>query len=417
MAGDKTFDQLYREREKRVNDAIELKIPDRIPVLSEIGYFAAKYSGITCEDLYYDYDKWLISLKKTLQDFDADMVMSLPFFPGKVLEMIDPRNVKWPGHGVSPHHTHQAVEGEFMKADEYDLFLNDFSGYLIRTYLPRVYGSLEPLKMLPPLSMMMSGYQGVAAMAEIMTSPGISKVIETLQEVGRELSGWRSKMSCFDQELKNFGFPNATGAIAFAPFDIVSDFFRGMRGSMLDMYRQPDKLLEACERILPMTLGGAVMMARMSGNPRVFLPLHRGADSFMSNEQFETFYWPSLKKVLLGLIDEGLTPSPFFEGNITSRLEYLLELPRGKVLVRLDKSDMFRAKDILKDHMCIMGNVHSSLLQTANPQDVKDYCKKLIDIVGKDGGFIMAPSGTIDDIKPENLHAMIDFTKEYGVYH
>jgi uroporphyrinogen-III decarboxylase len=111
-----------------------------------------------------------------------------------------------------------------------------------------------------------------------------------------------------------------------------------------------------------------------------------------------------------------LTPSVFFEGDFTSRLEYFLELPRGKMIAHFDATDMFKAKEILRDHTCIQGNVPSSLLQTGTPQDIKDYCRKLIDVVGKDGGLIISPRSSLDEAKPENLRAMIDFTKEYGVY-
>ena len=106
----------------------------------------------------------------------------------------------------------------------------------------------------------------------------------------------------------------------------------------------------------------------------------------------------------------------FFEGNFTNRLEYLLDFPKGQMLARLDTTDIFRAKEILKDHVCIQGNVPSSLLQTGSVQDVKDHCKKLIDVIGKDGGFIISPRSSTDEVKPENLKALIDFTHEYGVY-
>ena len=110
------------------------------------------------------------------------------------------------------------------------------------------------------------------------------------------------------------------------------------------------------------------------------------------------------------------TPHIFFEGNCDSRMEYLLDFPKGSILVHVDRTDIFRAKDILRGHLCIQGNVPSTLLQTGSTQDVKDYCRKLIDYVGKDGGYILSPRSSTDEVKPENLKAMIDFTKEYGVY-
>ena len=47
---------------------------------------------------------------------------------------------------------------------------------------------------------------------------------------------------------------------------------------------------------------------------------------------------------------------------------------------------------------------------------LRDYCKKLIDVIGKDGGFVLSPRSSTDEANPKNLKAMIDFTKEYGVY-
>ena len=64
----------------------------------------------------------------------------------------------------------------------------------------------------------------------------------------------------------------------------------------------------------------------------------------------------------------------------------------------------------------IAGNVPNILLLSGTPDDVREYCKKLLDTVGKDGGFIMDTEVMLDEAKPENLKAMIDFTKEYGIY-
>ncbi len=147
-----------------------------------------------------------------------------------------------------------------------------------------------------------------------------------------------------------------------------------------------------------------------------FVPLHRGADGFMSSNNLRFFYWPYLKKLVEDLVNAGYTPDLFFEGDYTSRLQYLRELPRGKVLGRFDRSDMTKVKEVLGGYMCISGNVPSSILQTGSTEDVKKYCKFLIDVVGKDGGFIMAPASSLDEVMPENLKTMIDFTKEYGKY-
>jgi uroporphyrinogen-III decarboxylase len=77
---------------------------------------------------------------------------------------------------------------------------------------------------------------------------------------------------------------------------------------------------------------------------------------------------------------------------------------------------MFKAKEVLGDTVCIRGNVPLSILITGTPDDVKAYCKKLIDVCGKGGGFIMDSATGLDDAKAENVKTMFEFTREYGVY-
>ncbi len=416
MKMEKSPEERYVERTKRVEDAIRLQVPDRVPIMIPFGFFPAKYTGITCEDAFYDYAKWKTACKKTILDFEPDMYdVGTGNMSGVVLETLNNKQIKWPGHGVPPNHTFQFVEGEYMKADEYDAFLEDASDYAIRTFLPRINETLEPFKMLPPLWSMLLGYTSWN-LIRVLAIPELAVAFESLSKAGYEALKRHSEMTLFNREMAELGFPLCFEAITNAPFDTISDYWRGMRGTMLDMYRQPDKLLEACEKVLPMEIEKGTSTTFGSGNHRVFIPLHRGADGFMSSKQFATFYWPTLKRLILALIDEGLTPCPFFEGDYTSRLEYLLELPKGKIIGHFDRTDMSRVKEVLGECMCIRGNVPSSLLQMGTPQDVRDYCKKLIDVAGRGGGFVMSPGSSIDEVKPENLKAMIDFTKEYGVY-
>ncbi|MBM2832396.1 MAG: hypothetical protein HW414_1448 [Dehalococcoidia bacterium] len=412
----KTPAELYRERTRRVEDAIQLKVPDRVPLVVSFGLFPAKYAGITCQDAYYDSEKWGAAVKKTLLDFKPDMYHGSAIVSGAVLGHLGCTQVKWPGDGVSPHHTHQFVEGEYMKADEYDAFFEDPSDWVVRTYMPRIYKNLGPLKSLPRLSSMVFGY-GQAMQVGALAAPDVAGALDALVKAGLAARDWQAAHNSLHKEIIELGFPLVSGPSTNAPFDMVTDYLRGMRGTMLDMYRQPEKLIKACEMLLPLLIERGVSGARRSGNPRVFIPTHRGSDGFMSLKQFEIFYWPTFKKLMMAFIDEGLTPCPFLEGDWTQRLEILLELPKGKVLGHFDRTDMKRAKEVLVGHMCIRGNVPSSLLQTRSPQEVIDYCKQLIDVVGKGGGFIMAPGCVVDEAKPENIRAMIDFTKEYGVYH
>jgi uroporphyrinogen-III decarboxylase len=413
----KTGQELRREREQRVTDAIALKPTDRVPVSCELGFFAAKYGGVPCSAAYYDFDAYLAAYRKTLQDFQPDMAFTRPPSPGKALEYLDPKYMKWPGHGVGKDSGLQAIEMESMKEDEYGLFLSSPADFLIRHRLPRIHGGLEGLSLLPELSNTnWLDPWAAQSLAAVVIDPRFEAVIENLRKAGQEMKKLQPKMEEFNRILIEYGIPQLFQGAAMPPFDTVSNSARGMRGAMLDMYRRSDKLLELCELLLDRILRRPMPPPNEYGNLRVFMTVTRGSDEFMSMKQFQTFYWPTFKKLVMTLIERGGTPCIFFEGTFTSRLEYLLEFPKGKILARLDKTDIFKAKEILKDHVCIEGNVPSSLLQIGSVQEVKDHCRKLIDVVGKGGGYILGPRSSTDEVKPENLKAMIEFTKEYGRY-
>jgi hypothetical protein len=408
---DKAAELLFRERERRIIEAVELKVPDRVPVSIPLSYFPAKFAGIPAQAAYYDFPRWKEAYLRAVRYFQPDRVVVISNQSGRVLEGLDSKTLRWPGHGVSPYHTHQFVEGEYMKENEYDLFLNDMSDFLVRCFLPRCYGTLESLGKLPHLNTLLQGLPfGYLSSAEF------ADMLEKLAKNAREAVRWQEDIASLTREIAELGYFCRMTPGGGVPFDTISDFLRGMRGAMLDMYRQPEKLLAACDLLSKIQIGRIQASPRVSQFSCAFLALHRGAEGFMSKKQFETFYWPYLKKLVCALVERGATPDIFFEGDYTSRLEYLRELPEGKVIARFDRSDMQKAKEILGGHICISGNVYPSLLQTGSSEEVKKYCKWLIDVVGKDGGYIMTSASALDEVNPQNLKTMIDFTKEYGRY-
>jgi len=406
--------QALLQREQRIRDAIELKVPDRIPIACSFDYFPARYTGVSPEAAFYDATAWKAAAAKTLLDFAPDTYFILNMFPGEALTVLGCRQLLFPGHGVPSDSGHQFVEAEYMKADELDSFLADPSDYLVRVYLPRVFSAFAPLGKLPQLTRMVFGYSQIG-IAETLTRPEFVEMFEAIAKAGREFQEWNKVMGSFVKDMEDLGFPPYSVALSEAPYDVLGDFMRGMRGLMTDLFRQPEKVLAACEKLLPVQIDFGVSVAKTSGNSRVFIPLHRGSDGFMSLSQFEQFYWPTLKRLCLAIIDEGLTPWIFFEGDYTSRLKYLLELPKGKVLAHFDATDIFRAKQVLGGHMAIMGNMPASLLQTGTKDEVISYTRKLIDIVGKDGGYIMGCRTGMDNTDPILVKTWIDGTKQYGI--
>jgi hypothetical protein len=409
-------EKAFKERATRLKDAIQMKKrPDRVPVFTIYGFFPAVYAGFTPQEVMYDYDKCNMAWKKYVLDFAPDGHIG-PWVPGpgKLFDILDYKLYKWPGHGVSPEYGYQCNEGEYMKADEYDAFIDDPSNFYSNIYLPRIFGALEHFTT-PGITDVLEMY-GAGLNFIPFGLPPVQAAYKALLEAGNEALKYIGVVGAYNNELAAAGFPTFWDGPAKAPFDMIGDTLRGTKGIMVDMYRQPDKLLKAMEVMTPLVVKNAMAGAKVGGVPIVAVVMHKGADGFLSDEQYKKFYWPTFRKVLMGLIAEGIVPFCFAEGGYNSRLEIIRDLPKGKVIWWLDRTDMAKAKKILGDVACIGGNVPPGLIAVGTPQQVKDYTKKLIDTCAKGGGYILGNGTVMEQAKPENLHAMIDTTKEYGVY-
>ena len=406
----------YKASINRFKAALQLTQSDRVPVTVFPNMFPYTYAGMTPEEAMYDYDKCMAGYKKFMLDFQPDIHFGAAGpGPGKFYEILDYKLYAWPGHGVAPDKGYQALEGEYMKAEEYDLLMTDPSFFFRNFYLPRVFGALEPLGMLPPLTNILEMY-GVAFNFIPFALPPVQGAYKALFEAGAEALKWAGAVGGLNGELATLGFPNIVGGFTKAPFDTIGDTLRGTKGIMLDMYRQPDKLLKALEAITPIMIGMGLGAAQQTGNPLIFMPLHKGADGFLSDQQFKRFYWPTLKAVTLGLIEGGCIPFLAAEGGYNTRLEVIRDLPGGKTVWMFDQTDLIKAKEIVGDTLCIAGNVSSAMLKLGTPEEMKDHCKGLIDKVGKGGGFILCNGAFFDHANPENIKAMIGAATEYGVY-
>jgi hypothetical protein len=409
----------YLAREKRFNDAVSLTKPDRVPIASLAAFFMTNYAGLTNAEAMYDPERTAEAWKYSTAKLNWDMAPpAFTIFSGPVFEQLGLRTFKWPGGQLSENLPYQFVEDEYMLADEYGELLSNPGDFVVRKMMPRMAQTLEPLGMLPPLHWLSSGYTLFMLGATFAGVPPIAAMLQKLGQVGEEMNKWNGMQAKLAMDLAEMGYPMITAAFAEAPFDWISDMFRGLRGVMLDMYRQPDNLKAAIDLFTPFAIESAMMIAHQSGNKRIFIPLHRGAGGFMSNQQFEEFYWPSLKKLMLALIDADLLPMPYWEGDYTPRLKYLAELPPGKVLGHFDVVDLQEAKKMIGDVMCFWGNVPAPMLVTGTPSQVKDYVKQLIDTFGDTGGLIVdgAVDGVPPDSRPENVEAMTETVFEYGVY-
>ena len=196
-------------------------------------------------------------------------------------------------------------------------------------------------------------------------------------------------------------------AVATIPYE----YFCGGRSmkEFLDLFRHADQVHAAMETALPALVEQMRQTIRAFDLMGLWIGGWRSASEFVSPRLWNRFVFPYFKAMVEAAVEEGAIPVLHFDANWDRDLERLLEFPQGKCVLSLDsKTDIFKAKEVLRGHMCIMGDVPPSLFSLGTPEQVTDYCKRLLSEVGPDGFILSSGCDVPVDAKPENVRAMVE---------
>jgi hypothetical protein len=409
---EKSPQELYNERLARVKAAAACQQPDQIPVFGPFQKYPYQFGGITFKQAMNDYPAARAACHKFLDYFQPDVDFGPIFaYPARAMESIGWKAFKWPGHGLDDDAMYQYVDGEYMTAEEYDEFIFDPSDFMLRKWAPRQFTSMQGFAQLPPWRRFMwTGWMNIGAFA----SPEMQETFRALPKFSADINEWWGHQAEYWGEIGAKGYPLAFAAWDWPPFDIIGDTLRGTRNVLADMRRRPGKLHDALEKATQIFIeyGSGAAGAPL---PFTWIWVHKSTREFMSDAQFKEFYWPYLRKGLCALIDKGITPVVYWEADFESRLEHIADVPSGKIIYHLSNTNFERAWDVLGGQVCLMGNVPNIMLLGGTPDDVRAYCKRIIDYTKGKPGLIMDAAVMLDEAKPENLKAMFDFTREYGL--
>jgi len=378
-------EELYRRRKERIEATTNLKVPDRVPVIFSENEFAWGFANISQLEFMTDNEKMMMAYEKLFKTFQQDAAYFEPTLFDPLFTVItEPCIIKMPGKDLPEDSPFQLVESEIMTVDDYKYASR--KGYF-RTLV----------KLLPKLRPEIPDVQNIF-------TERITRTIEDMRE-----------SSLNRQRVREWGMPFWEGGGMESPFSLLC-LMRSYEKFCLDIYRRRDIVKQTVEKFIPeivrISLGGV----KASGVPRSHLGLHRESSSTFSLKIFEEIALPMIKKIVDQISKENVLTILHCDGDWTPNLEYLIELPKGKCILDLDDStDIFKAKEILGDRMCIAGNLHEPMFAFSTPQKVEEYCKKLIDIVGEGGGFVLKGEPPRES-KFENIRAMVNTAKNYGIY-
>lgn len=376
-------------RTKLFQDVYTGVIPDRIPVWDGLTpEYLIQYAGKDLMTTQYNFNSDLILeiYEKGMEICRGDTLaggfarnpIAMMFQQSQSMEMGETGFIQHP-------------ERSFMEADEYDAFIKNPYDFLLETLEPRLN----------------KGFRG-----EVMRARNYAKSILAYMDVNMEFAIADATM------IERYGLferPMGSVGMQLVPFDFITDFYRGFSKIPLDMKRQPEKLLEAIEALMPYSI--------WMGKPNVISPLgcnmimtHMGV--FLNNKDFEKFYWPTFNKLCHIAAEQGQAMQIFLEGDWTRFIDYLEELPQGTQLWG-EYGDPQKFKDRLGKKMVLGGFYPLTLLGQGTKQQCIDKAKELMDILAPGGNYIfifdksaLSPS----DIKPENYVAVLEYVIENGKY-
>jgi uroporphyrinogen-III decarboxylase len=395
-----TIDELYAARLDRYVAAMRNGVPDRVPLRPLAAEITARYAGFTCQEVTHDYNKAFEAVIRCCRDFEWDAVVpNMVYVWTGLTEAVGLRYYGVPGIHVGPDVAFQYREpseaAAFMKREEYDELIEDPVRFLYETWLPRVSSQVSAKGQPTSYRNNLSFVKGGMAMLGYFNA------------FGSQVERMRSEC----------GTPSSICGMLKAPLDILADKLRGYVALAFDLAEIPEKVLAACQALMPHLAYLALTSADPSHSVPIPIWMHRGCIPFISRNQFENIYWPTLRPIFDALWAQGTQVLMYAEGKWDAHLERFAELPPGSVVFHLDRTSPEAAHRIMGRNFCLSGGVPNSLLAFASADEVKAQCRRLIETIGAEGGYIMDAAAIIqNDATIENLRAMTSATLEYGAY-
>ena len=350
MASDK--EQLYQQRFKRYTTAMRKGKPDMIPIRPFVAEFTAKYAGYTCQQVAHDYRMAFEAACKCAADFDWDAVVAnMVYVWTGLTQAIGLKYYGIPGLHIPKDTGFQYREppedNAFMKEDEYDALAEDPVGFLYNVWLPRVSTEISPAGSPTSYRNNLSFLKGGMAMLSYFYAFG-----PQIQRLRQES-----------------GTVSAIAGIFKAPFDIIADKMRGYIGLTMDLFERPKQVLKACEALMPHLLHVAtVRRGSRSKSVPIGFWMHRGCVPFINHEQFNQFYWPTLKPIILEIIRQGWQVLFYAEGKWAAHLDAFAELPDAGIVLHVDQDDIFEVHKKVGHKFCLSGGIPNFMLAYEKPE-------------------------------------------------
>lgn len=371
-------EKIYQERLDRINKAINLEPVDKIPTLFMATAFAPRYMGMTQAEFVSNPDGAVdvtIAAMKRLGDLDGINMMPGGYQATK-LGLLWLSKLAVPGKELPDDDLWQVQEEELMTVEDYDVIIDKGWKAFLKGYIPKI--------------MDMDAYEA-------------------------HLEWIRNSFAEVPKKFREAGYVATVCANTTIPFESLCGA-RSMSKFFLDLYRIPDKVKAAMDVILPHMKELAIRAVGTTGVPRVWVGGWRSASALIAPKIWDSLVFPYYYDLINALSEKGIISVLHWDQDWTRDLERLLELPAKKCVLNLDgMTDIRKVKEILGDHVSIMGDVSATMFATGTPDDIYKYVEELVRDVGPTGLLLCPGCDGPINTKPENMEAFVAASREYGV--
>ncbi len=357
-------------------DVKPIKDRSEIPVYPMLITYPGKFAGISQKDMMDDPKKWMQALKITFDHFGyPDLCGSIPL--GEVI-FAEGLPAMRPGYQLPDDDLFQFIETPNMDSDDYhDIIKNGWPQFYSR-YMRRI--QKPPIKTNAGLTFRW-----------IKLGMNLGKTGKFLESLGVEPLQGNATMLLFDQ---------LSLIRSFEPF-------------IMDVYDEPDLIKKLMDQETPALIQS--ILKNSSRNPvrRVQVFAMRSDANSLSPDMFDEFSFPSLRQAIEQFWTAGYRTILHADGNWDPILDRFLQLPKGSIHFEFDGvTDIFKAADVLQGHHSFRGDIPATMLAFGTPDEVSEYCEKLITGFGMRGGFVLGSGCEVPlNCKPENLMAMMNAVK------
>ena len=372
---------------ERVMAAMQLEKPDRVPIdiLASAAPFA-RIAGITPAEFFSNEEKASDAIKKVFEytggwDLDLASITSNSLAAAKIgATLALGIKLAFPGTELPDDYSYQACEEEVLKPEDYDTIAEiGWQKFMFEDFAFRILD---------------------------ITSEDLQRtLVELAPFFFKAIDEWRKR-----------------GVVTLYPVTpfVTHPFFRLSLGrSMIkfteDLYYNPEMVEKAMKTMTRELIEEWIAGSKMFDQKFAFIIEERAGGFFYPPKIFERFWLPYTLEIVDALWSEGIVTWFHLDACWDKNIPYFKQFPRGSAVLALDgTTDIFAAKEVLRNHLCLAGDVHPALLSLGKPEEVEAYCKRLIDEVGPDGGFILSSGCEIPAaVTMENWRAMVQTGRNY----